>query len=322
MKRQACLTAVPIIAWCVTGAWGNPRPTSTPAASRPAAAAAEAPDTRVAKEIFDDLAETYEVVVDPIDGHDGRLGEVDWTNGLVYATGSAKAQGTTGQAIAMARRAARVKAARNSLLLARGFSTDKAGRFEGPAAKRIVTKGAVRGFAEASSEYDPGARTATVKLIAPLSGISGNATARSIQPYAQRWHGWGASGAAPARLIVIDARGVDFAPRAWPAAVSQKDEVVFSPADLAPGQLVSYVRMNAGAKIRPDGPGSRRDVAGSAETLASRALILRAVPAGRTPPTALVLDDWALASLAGHAEARRLWQRGKVIVVLASEPRP
>jgi len=319
MKRIVCVAAILITAWSQMSAWGKSPPAVTLAASRPAAETAEAHDPRVAKEIFDDLAETYEVVVEPI-GIDGRrFGEVDWTNGLVYATGSAKAKGTGGQAIAMARRAARLRAARNSMLLVGGFSTDAGGRFESLEEGRIVAKGQVRGFAEASSDYDAKTRTATVKLIAPLGGISGRVKPRAVGLRAKRWAGWGSPAADRARLIVIDARGVDFGLCAWPVVISRSDEVVFSPAKLAPGQLVSYVRMKAGAKIREGSASVRSGAAGPAGALDSRAVILNAASADKTQAACLVVEAKALKTLADHGEARRLWRQGKVVIVLGED---
>ena len=91
-------------------------------------------------------------------------GYVDWACCRVVAVGAGHSRGDSASDIAMARRAARLVAARNALLLLDGIQAGPGEVFPGLRQGRINVDAVLENFQELVGDYDPRAHLATVRL--------------------------------------------------------------------------------------------------------------------------------------------------------------
>lgn len=269
-----------------------------------------------------------------------RLGEIDWTEGVIFVKGRGKATGNSAQEIALAKQAAQTVAMRNAALLATGIRVDADGRFPDIKQGHIASHAFIKDAKVLSSVYDPDSRTATATIEVPLYGVSGlvkttHVTFKPVRGGRWDWPGEGLGGGTDA--VIIDARGIQFAPCVGPRIVTDSGERIFGPEDVPSGEIqkrgmVVYVFMKE--------TGVRRD----AKSIVVRPLALaKAVTAqaGRIDPElqgmaqkafesplilvgdatleksrgTIVLTSAAVKELAIRAEARQLMQAGKIIIV-------
>ena len=225
------------------------QPSDAPIAASPATSPAPSASTAAGLPATSPMAgivSRAENLIEDIDG-----GQINWTTGQLIAVGEGKALGASGQQADMARRAARLVAARNAILLTGGIRVGPGGRFKDVKEATIKVDAVLEHFEEVASDFDPQTRTATVRLAVPIFGAHG-----VVKMFGVRL-------AAPARLvappkapqdsgvkvIVIDARGTGFVPCLLPRIANAAGGVVFdaaqSPAfkSAQPRAPVVYVRM-------------------------------------------------------------------------------
>lgn len=163
-------------------------------------------------------------------------GEIDWTRGVIVASGEGKAEGQGGNAEAMALRAARVAAARNAILLVGALRLDPQGRPANIPAGRLTADAVLKDFAETSSSFDSHSRVACVSLSAPIYGVRGViALAGLTIPVEGGPHNGALAGGND--IMVIDARQTGFAPTLGPRLASADGKVLFDAADLQRQEL-------------------------------------------------------------------------------------
>jgi len=266
-------------------------------------------------------------------------GEINWTTGHVTVSGEGQAEGDTAQDIAMAKRAARLVAARNAIL------TIAQVRFGGGSLLGDVVSGEIsvdavlEGFEEVSAEFDEETHAATVVLRAPLCGAGGVINLDGVRLARRDAWPWpaGLPADSPAGVdgVVIDARHVKVAPAALPAFVTSSGLSIFDVTQLPPGQrarrpLAVYVRRDAPREgafgpLRQARAVARQAGSADAEIVAAagnvfdRPLVISAVETAEDEPSTLVLSAAAVRDLTISAEAHRCFEQGRVIVVIATE---
>ena len=95
---------------------------------------------------------------------DREGGYVDWACCRVVAVGVGRSRGNSASDVAMAKRAARLVAARNALLLLDGIQAGPGEVFPGMSQGRINVDAVLENFQELVGDYDPQAHLATVRL--------------------------------------------------------------------------------------------------------------------------------------------------------------
>jgi len=246
-------------------------------------------------------------------------GDIDWTNGEILARGVGKVTGSGPQAMGMGRRAGRLAAARNAVLLAAGLRIDPSGRRFDIANGKISVEGVLRDFEETESRYDPGSRTVIVTLRVPLYGINGlvDKTGVVVSQREAKWswsHGEGAE--KPARActdsIIVDARGTDFKPLMFPVLQTERGERIFDASDVPSKEL-----MGRGMVVYAGSDGKLTPPSGSA----GGSVMIRPVRVRGKLKGILVLGDSDLKVLAACPECRELMRSGKLIVVIGPPER-
>lgn len=152
-------------------------------------------------------------------------GRIDWTSGEVYAVGVARATGRQAHDIAMAKRAARLVAARNAILAISGVRLGPSATF---ASGQISVDAVLEQYQEVSSEFDPQTLTATSTLRAPLWGAQGLVKMRGLKLNPTR----GGRPAAKGPVVVVDARETRCAPCLFPRLQTNEGGTLFDAADL------------------------------------------------------------------------------------------
>ena len=266
-------------------------------------------------------------------------GEINWTTGHVTVSGEGQAEGDTAQDIAMAKRAARLVAARNAILTIAQVRFGGGSMLGDVSSGEISVDAVLEGFEEVSAEFDEDTHTATVRLRAPLCGASGVIDldgVRLVRRDAWPWPGGlPADSSAGVDGVVIDARHVEVAPAALPAFVTNSGLSIFDVTQLPPSQratrpLAVYVRRDAPPEgafgpIRQARAVARQAGSADAELVAAagnvfdRPLVISAVGTAEDEPSTLVLSAAAVRDLMISAEARRCFEQGRVIVVIATE---
>ncbi|HAU37601.1 MAG TPA: hypothetical protein DCX07_07765 [Phycisphaerales bacterium] len=287
-----------------------------------------------AQQLADKLGDAFQPCVEPVTG-----GEINWTRGELIAVGTGKAQGTSGQAVMMAKRAASLVAARNAILLMDGIRAGAGGGFRNVARGHIRVDAVLEDFRELSSTFDPRTRVATVRLAAPLYGargvvelkgglLTGDAGERAERLDAAR---------GDAEVIVIDARGVGLAPSMLPKILSADGKALFAPGDLPAEALAArpvalfVYREQVGVRRETDAPilspiARAKVVAAEAGRIDpeldksvraafSRPLILTAGRAAENDPTSVVLTQSADKVLMLSGEWFELMKAGKLVIV-------
>lgn len=251
-------------------------------------------------------------------------GEIDWTRGELVAVGIGKAQGTGPQAAAMARRAARVVALRNAALLSAGIRAGPGAELKNFRGGVLRVESAVRGFEELSSQFDRATGTATVKLRGDLFGLGGlvglgglelkgpaRAARRLVMQRGPRLD-----------LIVIDARGTEFAPCLWPRLALADGGVLFGATDVARDALPARPTVLYAAAERGPTPLEPGVVRTGPDT---RMLVLRGSGILHKTTGTLVLPAEEYLKLAFHARAYELMKAGRLVIVVDApgrEPPP
>ena len=249
-------------------------------------------------------------------------GLIDWTRGVVIATGTATGQGSEAQAHASALSGARQVAARNAILLLVRLNVGYHGATAPLQTGRLSVDAILTDFEEASRDYDPQTRQATVRLQAPMWGASGVVRSEQMDRTDNRpaWP-WpkptGDDGAEPIDGIVIHVFGIVVPPVLLPSVITENDQRVFGLADLPDGQMGRQPMLIYVQSRRPRTPEPSPTLLTRARTVFRRPLVLEAhsLSASRA---ALVLSESAERQLLKHPEARECFRSGRVIIVIDS----
>jgi hypothetical protein len=281
-------------------------------------------------------------------------GLIEWTSGSVVGEGRGLAKGAAPQDGLMARRAARLLAARNALLAASGIDCGPGGTFQNVSGGTIRLDAVIRDFQEIRSDFDPATRTATSAVRIPLYGARGVVRIAGLQlrPPAKPWD-WPAGPGEPpepteAKVIVVDLRGAPYRPALLPRFLTPDGRCVFDAAELGEEELAwrpaATHLVYAPAKDKPHrlaGFSPPDPLAGAppivsertddffeeaiGQTFSSRPLVLSRCQAGAQPGT-IVLSEKAVEYLRHHPQTRQLFRAGKVVIVLSAPhargPRP
>ncbi|GEM_PF-1356413 len=247
-------------------------------------------------------------------------GEIDWTAGVVYAIGSARAKPGVAKPRAMAQRGAYLVAARNASLLLAGIPVGPGGRFRNIRDGRIRADVTLKNFRELPGQYDPATRRATARLEIPIYGVTG-----LVEVLDLTGQGPAASGpslrrhlpaTAPAarEVIVIDARGLKFSPALLPKLLTPDGRgVVFDAGNLPQASryrpAVRYVVLPQ----RATWPG---DVTRRYRGGAYRCVTLRPGRALAGQSSTLVLTPRDLDILAKCPNAQSLLSQGLVVIIV------
>ncbi len=262
------------------------------------------------------LGEKFTPAVENVPG-----GKIDWTSGRVFAVGSARAKSLRGQDVLMAKRAARLLAARNAVLLMGGIRTGPGGKFSNVRSGQVLISATLRGMEEKSSRFDPATRTATVTLSMPLCGRRGvvNMTGMVLRKTGRKWR-WGKIDAsAPiGTIVIIDARGTPFSPCMYPRIQAPDGAGVFDAtdaeiADVKDRGLAIYTRRSAPGALL-DSPATR-----PVGDLLARPILLKAV-AAKNSPGAVVLTPESVGILSDRPDALIAMRSGRLVIVTGPLP--
>ena len=327
MRVSALALSIAVLLSGALCAAAEKKPTTTKAATtRPATATAKSPDNHVEKltgqGVLKAMGKGFKAAVERIPG-----GEIDWTRDLVIASGTAKATGADNQAVAMARRGARLLAARNAILLTRGIRVGPGGKFPQIKQGRISVDAVVKGLRELSWKFDPKAMTVTVNAGVPVYGAEGivRMTAITFAKHARAFV-WPAVAVAGARadVVIIDARLTGFLPCLAPRITDDSGGTVFSLTQLGTGEfqkrgMVVYLCPAEAVKWSPtDVVGPR--VLPAAKKAYRDPVVLRADKSPKNSPGTLVLTTVATRTLIMSGGARDLFRSGRVIVITDTPP--
>ena len=188
-------------------------PTTTQASSRPSSGPAH--------EAMADLQ--LSPLVEKVPG-----GRIDWTRGEIFAVGSSPLQNDSGQAIDMAKRGARLIAARNAVLALGGIRSGPGGTFKSIQEGTLKVDAVLKDIEEVSSGLNSRGTRAVVRVRLPLYGVRGVLTISGMEvtPHPAAIALGNAEGSTHVRTIVIDARGSGFRPCAFPRLVDSKKRLV------------------------------------------------------------------------------------------------
>ena len=327
MRRDLWIAALALASVCACAGVSLGKP-AAPAPKKKA----EAPDVLARV-----LGREFTPLVEKTNG-----GQIDWTHGVAFAVGTSRVAGRGGQATAMARRAARLIAARNAALLSAGVRMGPGGRCQNIKSGRISADVVVKDFKETESRYDPKSNTVTSKIALPLHGTQGVVTLRNVRfgRSDRRW-AWpeGTGGHEAVDVIVIDARGMGFLPCLAPRVILQNGKCLFEGGDVKADQLrdrpaVAYVKFMSKPGPSTKNPlvhlralgiarkgairagGSANDLTVAAKKRFKNALILQAIDTPDDSPETIILPNTTVRFLMLHPEARQRFKDGKVVVVV------
>ena len=305
----ACLAAWGLWAWAAP---------ARPAGSKPPATAPKTPPSRLTVEA---LGADFRPLV-----RKTPAGRIDWTRGQIVAAGIGRARGASAQDAAMAKRAARLVAARNAILLMTGVEAGPAGRFGDIRKGQLTAEGVLKDFKEVSVAFDPGTRTATATLRVPIHGAKGMVAMRHVilgLPL-RRWRPPRArKPAAKIDAVVIDARGSGFVPCVYPRLITPEGRFVLDgvylrrddPTRVNRPLYVAYAPKSAKPTTRP----AKLPKVLTFGRDRRRAIVLRAVRVSRKP-AGLVLDAADVERLGRHPGVERLLELGEVAIVVDRVP--
>lgn len=270
-------------------------------------------------------------------------GRIDWTRGCILVEGLGRARGTTTRHKLLAMRAAELVAARNALALTAGVRIDADGRLGGVRDGSVYVEGVIRGHRTVRSEWRPEARPpeARVTLEVPLWGEDGAAslcwrTRRIKSEYGRVRVALAAPDLTSTRpLVVIDARGLDFAECLFPALVDTQGEVIYDiatlsttgPSPVAPVRYAtcdrSFERLTGAAEpgesqpTRPAEPSAKAQPRGRPDR---DLLVVRAERVSGTQQTDLVLSDADARLLSRSPQAVAALRSARVIILVRDTP--
>jgi|GEM_PF-6930471 len=309
---------------------------STRAATQPASR--PAPPAKQTIELLNKAGADFTPVVEKVRG-----GQIDWTRDSLRAVGTGKARTASGQDIAMAKRAARLVAARNALLAIGGVRVGPGGKAGNLRTGRVNVEGVLKHFQEVSSTFDAKSRTATVVLLAPLHGAEGSVTAIAQYPPVEADRARMPEGVmeGEATVVVVDARGMGLKPCLLPTMRDAEGRLIYSAAARPAAERKAQP---AALWLYKEQVGVRRET--NAPVIRGIAIAKQvAAQAGRTDPD---IQEWAnknfkkpliltadvkkvsqdgaipLTAAAGkdlqmHSEAGKLMSEGKLIILVDSE---
>ena len=267
-------------------------------------------------------------------------GLIEWTSGSVVGEGRGLAKGNTPQDGLMARRAARILAARNALLATGGITVGPGGVFQNVSNGTIRLDAVLRDFQEIRSDFDPATRSATSAVRIPLYGARGliRIAGLDLRDTPRTWS-WGeAPAGGPAagsrqetQTIVMDLRGARFPPVLLPRFLTAAGECVFDPSELGVDELswrpaATYVEYHgrrldgAGALVKVPPPAGRetpadKAFADSVERTFPGAVVFWGCRAG-SQGGSVVLSADAVEYLRSHPQTRQVFRSGKVVLVV------
>ncbi len=320
--RYLTWTAVVLIALVAPLVAG---PTTSPE-TQPAELDAEA----VLEELGDDFRPLVETLAN---------GEIDWTRGVVIATGSARGKGHGGQARAAATGAARMVAARNAVLLLAELRTGGQMKIGQLRSGHISVDAVLKDFEQLDTRFDPDKREATVRLRATLLGAKGVVTVRR-SANAGEDDAWPrpevvAGAADTVDGVVIDARGHDLTPALLPTVLTANGQRLFGPADVPADRQTQRLAMYVFTKRSgptENNPVPQLGVLGKAKETVARIsgdpqlreavskvfdepLMLRATGVDTKSPTTLILAETAERHPMLQPSARECFKAGRVLIV-------
>ncbi len=267
-------------------------------------------------------------------------GGINWTRGVVFATGTAKPRSATPLDVAMARRGARLDAARNAILVMNKVRVDAGGKYPQMRSGHISTNAVLKEFKEVSWEHNPDIGRVTVILEAPLCGSSGvvEMLGVKLKPTGpDPWYTPIEDVGATTDVVIVDARGISFAPSLAPRILTPDRKRVFGLEDI-PAQQRS-VRMGAiyvymeetgvprQARSFIHAPIARAKVvsgrAGGIDAkLRSKVrkgfanpIIVLADSTAKDSRGTIVLTPGSVKELAIHGNSRRLMKEGRIVIV-------
>ncbi len=239
-------------------------------------------------------------------------GEIDWTNGIVYATGTGKLRSRSSQDVLMAERAARLDALRNGLLLLGGIRSGPGGQFQNVKDAKIDLDAVVKDFEEAGSDYDISTQTIISKMKLPLYGPRGVIRLTGAKMVvAGKTRPLAVAGGSPVPLV-IDARGSGFRPCVFPRVMDDSGQCIELPTGGA--ALVSnrpaaavYLQTDAELPLTPAEPDK-----------SSQRLVFKAQKCSDKDAGSLVLSEADAATLCAFRQTVSL---SEALVVLVDPPR-
>lgn len=306
----------------------------TPVVAGPTTSPATQPAELDAEVVLEELGDDFRPLVETL-----ANGEIDWTRGIVIATGSARGKGHGGQARAAATGAARMVAARNAVLLLAELRTGGQMKMGQLRSGRISVDAVLKDFEQLDTHFDPDKREATVRLRATLLGAKGVVTVQR-DPNAGQADAWpwpeGIAGAADTvDGVVIDARGHDLTPALLPTVLAANGQRLFGPADVPANQrthrLAIYVFTKRSGPTE-NNPVPQLGVLGKAKETVARIsgdpelreavsrvfaepLMLRATGVDAETPSTLILAETADRHLMLQPSARECFKTGRVLIV-------
>ena len=268
-------------------------------------------------------------------------GGIDWTAGTVYARGRAKCKSNSGQDVAMARRAARLVAARNAILLINKVRVDPGGKYPQLRMGDVRVDALIEGFKVVSSEHIPHEQAVNVLMEVPLFGAKGVVKTLGLKPDKQFTRAWGwvsdMDSGASSDVVIVDARGIRYKPTLFPQIVTESSERVFGLADVPSAErgkrnLAVHVYMeeqgiSKQARLFIAAPIARAKRVSSAAGGLERGLsnklrkgfrnpiIIPAECVAKDRPGTLVLSSAVLKELAIRGEARKLMRQGRLVIL-------
>jgi len=270
-------------------------------------------------------------------------GEIDWTAAEATAVGTAKVAGEGAQAVAMAKRASRLIAARNAALVIAGLRPGPDGRVKNLKTGRISVDAVLAHFSQVYQKHDARKKTVTTKIRMPLYGVRGvvQLLGVSFARSDKRWE-WPPEGVGAGRadVVIIDARGSSFQPSVVPRIVTANGRCVFAGGDLAKAKLADrpavayvgfqmnqprvseknpsgYLRAIARArKVASQSGAQPRDLGRVARKKFRSPLIFSGLATRKDSRETIVLPNPAVRTMALHPEIETLLKAGKVVFVI------
>lgn len=336
MRGSALVLAIVVVVTGALSAGDKDKAATTKAAApkaattKPATATAKPPVKQEAEftgqDVLKAMGRRFRAAVEKVAG-----GEIDWTRNLVIASGTAKAAGADNQSVAMARRGARLLAARNAVLLVGGIRVGPGGQFPQIKEGKVSVDAVVKGLRELSWKFDRKAMTVTVTAGVPIYGADGIVRVSGLTPAKRAGEAaWLAVNVAGARanVVIIDGRGTGFLPCLAPQITASTGRVFLSAQELRAGEfqkrgMVVYIRstrksggvVGIAKKIAAQAGRIDPAIVAAARKVYKSPLMLQADKSPTNSRGTLVLTNVATRTLIMSGKSRDLFRGGRVIVI-------
>jgi hypothetical protein len=264
--------------------------------------------------IYEEIADEYAPCQQMMEG-----GIVDWSRGVILASGSAKAPTAAPQERLKAQRGAEQAAIRNAILAASGIAVDSRGRFGDLHKGTVEVEATAAGREVIASDWDPATLTASSTVSLPMYGLSGVVRLDGVavaEPANRRALAGRDPVGQEADLIVIDARRTPFVPCLSPRIVDEKGQVLFDASEIPRGDLAGrhmavYVTARAG-------PASSASQPATATGALSHRIILKAAAVADIPaaPGVIALPSAEQTDLCRHPDAIELLKAGRLVIIV------